>query len=90
MRDIIFEVSFLGQNTVELARGDTAALLAGLRSQIMLDAIVVKSVLGVLVGISAFLPHAITLLRSFHLGGFVGRLMSLSIVRCSALDMRLE
>ena len=53
----------------------------------MLDAIVVESVLGVLVGISTFLPHAITLLRSFHLSGFIGRLMSLSIIRCSALDM---
>ena len=56
----------------------------------MFDAIVVESLLGVLVSISTFLPHAITLLRSFHISGLILRLMGFSIVRCSTLDMRLE
>ena len=90
-RDVIFKVSFLGNDTVELARGDATTLLAGLRSQLMLDTIsFTKFLLRVLVSVCTLPSHAIPLLRSFHLSGFISRLMSLSIISCCALDMSLE
>ena len=57
----------------------------------MLDTVAfTESVLRGLVGICSFLSQAIQLLRSFHINGVICRLMSLSIIRCSALDMSLE
>ena len=83
----MFEVSFCS-NTGELACVDATTLLASLRSQIMLDTIVVKFRLRVLVSVCTLL--AISLFRSLNISTFIRRLMSFTIVRSSALDMLLE